>query len=486
LYAALILTAACAHQPVVQPDTAHQLHPAIVETPPFTPAGKLASVADIIEKSLPGVVLLINYRPDGKVGYGAGIIVDDGGRVLTNLHVVANAQNLAALLFDPERVSYTPEDGGLSRYLFEYSNRLIGARLVRGDPTVDLAIVEIDADTRDYPKLEFGDVKIRHGEQVFVLGHPKETVWSFTSGYVSAVHHRTIQHDAAVNVGNSGGPLLNTEGKVIGINTSRLFGGADGVGFARPISMASRLVDRVGSGGEMVEFDLSTPEKAARTCARAVELASPDALNCIDWEKTYGLAVDLVANARNISRDEARALIGKKDDFIAKLLKRSLAILSLGPGTRQLDAIARNLIAGKIGSEGQTVALSKTARQEIIQGAMHKISPEEEKYHLEVNQRFLKRHGLKVDTRNTESFRQVFKMGVRVDKVEIERKTLAWISITGRNMDGSQYRLSQLRALSIGVWRERPYPSPEELASLPKGWPPPLYDYKDLQKVSVE
>jgi len=478
---ALLYLAGCTPVRVAQPEIVHNVHPTIYKEKTEQRTDK-PSVADIIEKSLPGVVLLLNYRPDGKLGYGSGIIIDDGGLVLTNLHVVANAKNLAALLFDPDRVSYTPEDGGLGRYLFEYSNQMIGARLISGDPTVDLALVEVDSTTQAFPKLTFSTSKIRHGEQVFVLGHPKETVWSFTSGYVSAVHHRTIQHDAAVNVGNSGGPLLNLAGEVIGINTSRLFGGADGVGFARPISMASRLVDHLGGGGDMVEFDLSTPEKAARTCARAVELASPDTLNCFDWRRTYRLAAELLERDRKIPPEEAKSLIGCRKKFIARLLHHSLSILPEKAGGRSIEFHASNLIAGAVGQE-ETV--SKSTRQKIIQGAMPKLTTRQE-YRLKVNQRFLKKHGLKIDTRNAGSFQQVFKMGIRINQVKPVGKDLAWISITGRNLDGSQYQLSQLRARTTGAWLERPYPSRDELSSLPDGWPPPLYNHTDLSQVAAE
>jgi S1-C subfamily serine protease len=69
------------------------------------------SIPDAIDRSLPGVVLLLNSRSNGKTGFGAGIILDNQGLVLTNLHVVANARSLGTLFYKPDRVSYMPSDG---------------------------------------------------------------------------------------------------------------------------------------------------------------------------------------------------------------------------------------------------------------------------------------------------------------------------------------------------------------------------------------
>ncbi|MBI3182264.1 MAG: trypsin-like peptidase domain-containing protein [Myxococcales bacterium] len=109
------------------------------------------SIEDLVEAALPSLVLLLNTRPDGKRSYGSGLLLDDQGTVLTNLHVVANAESLSAMLYRADRVSYTPADGGLWRFLFENSHEIKGAFLVRADPTLDLAVVRVDADTSALP-----------------------------------------------------------------------------------------------------------------------------------------------------------------------------------------------------------------------------------------------------------------------------------------------------------------------------------------------
>src|SRR5439155_16992393 len=103
------------------------------------------------------------------------------------------------------------------------------------------------ADTARYVRLPFREAPPLLGERVIALGHPKETVWSFTTGVVSSLHSGMIQTDAAINQGNSGGPLIDSEGRVIGINTSKLVGDAQGIGFARPIALAKGLIDGVSA-----------------------------------------------------------------------------------------------------------------------------------------------------------------------------------------------------------------------------------------------
>jgi S1-C subfamily serine protease len=209
-----------------------------VYVPAPAPASSQPLTAGWTQRILPAVVLLLNRRPDGKTVYGAGLVLDGEGRVLTSLHVVEGAASLGAMTYDPERTSYTAFDGGLTRYIEENRGAIVPAALVRSDADADLAVVRIDADTRALPHLPMRREPVALGERVVAVGHPGESVWSLTLGIVSALHRGAIQHDAALTDGNSGGPLLDAEGRVVGINTSKLLGGIDRVGFARPIAMA--------------------------------------------------------------------------------------------------------------------------------------------------------------------------------------------------------------------------------------------------------
>ncbi len=120
-------------------------------------------MVEVVDSALPAVVLLLNTRPDGTTTYGAGLILGKDGRVLTNYHVIEGAKSLGAMLYKPGRVSYTPMDGGLSRYIFENQKDIVTTTLVAGDATSDLAIVKVDADTSKLPVLAFSKEKVRPG-----------------------------------------------------------------------------------------------------------------------------------------------------------------------------------------------------------------------------------------------------------------------------------------------------------------------------------
>ncbi|MDZ7816887.1 MAG: trypsin-like peptidase domain-containing protein [Planctomycetota bacterium] len=161
-------------------------------------------------------------------GTGSGFFVSAKGFIITNYHVVAGAEKITVNLAD---------------------DRVLEAE-VRGEaPNLDLAVVKVEGE--GYPFLEFGDSdEMRIGETVLAIGSPFGYRHTVTAGIVSAQAYVDmkntqledfIQTDAAVNPGNSGGPLLNLEGKVVGVNTaiSSKSGGYDGISFAIPSNFVS-------------------------------------------------------------------------------------------------------------------------------------------------------------------------------------------------------------------------------------------------------
>jgi serine protease Do len=200
-------------------------------------------------EALSGVVLVLNHRTDGKLGFGAGVVINETGLVLTSRHVVANAVSLEVMLYDPARAGYVPLDGGLMRYLEENRASLFAAREVRVDEAQDLSLIQLEGDGSPTAPLRFRNSPVEIGERVFALGHPREAVWSFTSGVVSSIRPGAIQHDAAISNGNSGGPLIDEQGRVVGINTNQVVGGADRIGFARPVALCAVLL-ALGARGE--------------------------------------------------------------------------------------------------------------------------------------------------------------------------------------------------------------------------------------------
>ena len=170
-------------------------------------------------------------------GVGSGFIIESNGFILTNAHVVEGANTIYVTLTDKR----------------EYKAKLLGM-----DKRTDVAVVKIDA--RDLPKLPLGDSsRVRVGEWVLAIGSPFGLENTVTAGIVSAKSRDTgdylpfIQTDVAVNPGNSGGPLLNTAGQVIGIN-SQIFsrsGGYMGISFAIPIDEAMRVAEQLRANGKM-------------------------------------------------------------------------------------------------------------------------------------------------------------------------------------------------------------------------------------------
>ncbi len=164
-------------------------------------------------------------------GRGSGFIVSKDGHILTNNHVIEQA----------DKITVTFSDGSV------YDAKVLGK-----DPTFDLAVLKIEG-KKDFPILELGDSeKTEVGEWVVAIGNPFGLEHTVTVGVISAknrsVHAENVnfdgflQTDAAINPGNSGGPLLDINGKVVGIN-SAIIPYAQGIGFAVPINMAKQVMD---------------------------------------------------------------------------------------------------------------------------------------------------------------------------------------------------------------------------------------------------
>lgn len=167
---------------------------------------------------------------------GSGFVIDGDGFIMTNAHVVANAQRVQVLL------PLTTDDGSIRSALSSKQN-VVPARLVGISNELDLALLKVDNVTLPaLPLASYSDV--RQGETVFAFGSPSGLRRTLTHGLVSAVARQPdpdspliyLQTDAPINPGNSGGPLVNIKGEVVGINTFIMSqsGGSDGLGFAIP------------------------------------------------------------------------------------------------------------------------------------------------------------------------------------------------------------------------------------------------------------
>jgi S1-C subfamily serine protease len=174
-------------------------------------------------------------EPIPREGTGSGSVIDQKGYVLTNYHVIKNANELSVTLADGSN----------------YRGDIIGV-----DPENDLAVIKFDPQGRRLATISFGSsANLRVGQKVLAIGNPFALDRTLTTGIVSGLGRpvRTdtgllikemIQTDASINPGNSGGPLLNSKGEMIGINTMIYSpsGGSVGIGFAVPVDTAKRVV----------------------------------------------------------------------------------------------------------------------------------------------------------------------------------------------------------------------------------------------------
>jgi len=235
-------------------------HPALTQA-----GGAAANIADIAEKAMPAVVnisltklskvqgqmpfpFFFGPGPDQQErreqGVGSGVIVSTDGYVITNNHVVSDAQEIKVTLYD---------------------KREFDAEVVGTDPKSDVAVIRIKAAPNDLKPIAIGDSsRIRLGDVVLAIGNPFGVGQTVTMGIVSAKgradvgiiaggYEDFIQTDAAINPGNSGGALVNMEGQLIGINTAILSrsGGYQGIGFAIPTNMVSPIMESLKKFGKV-------------------------------------------------------------------------------------------------------------------------------------------------------------------------------------------------------------------------------------------
>ena len=170
-------------------------------------------------------------------GLGSGFIIDESGYIVTNNHVVAGADKIKVILKD---------------------KRGFDAKIVGLDPNTDLALIKITPDNH-LPTIELGDSDaLKVGEWVVAIGNPFGLEHTVTAGIISAKgrvigsgpYDDFLQTDASINPGNSGGPLIDMQGKVVGINTAIIAGG-QGIGFAIPVNLAKGIIEQLRAKGKV-------------------------------------------------------------------------------------------------------------------------------------------------------------------------------------------------------------------------------------------
>lgn len=187
----------------------------------------------VAEKTTAGVVTILTDS-----GSGSGIVYGKDGLIVTNYHVIDNIKNIRVLLSD---------------------KRIFNGTVLGYDVESDIAVIKINAEDLPTAKLADSD-NLEVGEKVIAIGNPFGFDHTVTTGIVSATHRSKgptiyrdfIQTDANINPGNSGGPLINLKGEVIGLNTFVISGAnTPGLGFAIPINLVKKVVDKLLKYGEV-------------------------------------------------------------------------------------------------------------------------------------------------------------------------------------------------------------------------------------------
>lgn len=413
---------------------------AVVAAPPPKPQSA------ILAEALPAVVLIVTEKPNRKIGFGAGLIVprEAHAYVVTNRHVVAEALKIGVFFWSPSFTTYIPQEGGLDRFLFERERDMRGARVVRMDAGLDLAVLDVAGPMPTIKPPKFRDTPLVQGEPVTALGHPSETLWTFTTGVVSAVRADIVQTDAAINPGNSGGPLIDARGEIVGINTSRLFGATQGIAFARPAAHVRAFVE--GATAPFVA-DRSTPEKTVHSCIRAFELAQSNAFaDCLDPES------------------DARA-------------HREIYALIL-PSLTPADAAA---IKKYLPTDVGTVAHSRVETALRYEQAFSRDPPELKQRKAEAaTMQLLEQANI------SDEQLQLARHGARVDAQTPIDDHRRWMVVAKRSGDGTVQRESWLLVTCNGGWCIREIPFPEDEKTRPADFPALEATWDELIKQRAE
>jgi len=320
-------------------------------------AGQL-TIGEIYRNVAPGVVQITAtsevvtpadpfFNPFGPTvqtqkALGSGFVIDKAGHIVTNYHVIAGAKSV--------QVSFS-------------NNESFKATIVGADPTTDLAVVRVSAGARALTPLTLGDSdRVQVGDQVVAIGNPFGLSRTVTSGIVSALQRQiispnqytidhVIQTDAAINHGNSGGPLLDMTGRVIGVNAQIDTGntgeqGNVGIGFAIPSNTVSTVIGQILKTGHAQHPLLGIePQTITPTLARLLHLPIANGMLIAKVEPGSGAAkAGLEGGTTQVTVSGESYVVG--GDVIARIDGQQVSSL----------AVLRDLVAAK--KPGDTMTLT--------------------------------------------------------------------------------------------------------------------------------
>jgi serine protease Do len=300
------------------------------------------------QQGKPGMPQMKPQRPNQKAqAVGTGFIVDAKGWIVTNYHVAGKADSITVTLTD---------------------GRKLPAKMVGGDEKTDLALLKVESD-KPLPFVSFGDAtKVRVGQAVMAVGNPFGLGGTVTTGIVSArgrdIHSGPfddyIQTDAAINRGNSGGPLFDMDGNVIGINTAIFSptGGNIGLGFAIPSSLAEPVVAQLKANGRVERGLLGVQIQPVTE-----DLAKSMSLDSEKGALVAQVTPDSPALAAGIKSGDVIKSVDGKD--IASIRDLTRMISAVKPGTSVKLGVWRDgkdmTVNAKIGDQKDEAKVVKTS-----------------------------------------------------------------------------------------------------------------------------
>jgi serine protease Do len=317
--------------------------PKLPEAP--LPGREWQSVSATAKRVLPAVVCIEGQQKakrDDDPGFGSGVLVSADGAILTSNHVVKDLREVEVTLHDGRK--FTSAD-------------------IRRDPKTDLALVKIEA-KEPLPFLEFGDSDAMEvGDRVLAVGAPFGLTGSVSSGIVSAKSRKNLklnqfedflQTDAAMNPGNSGGPLVSMDGRVIGLTAAikTRSGGFQGVGLAVSSNLAKRVADELSKNGVVKRAVLGIT-------ARDLDAAT---IKKIGGKPTAGAVVTQVtdgspADQAGVNAGDVITKVNDKPVRDARELQAAISALEVGKVADVLLWRDGKLFVGKLTAEEERVAL---------------------------------------------------------------------------------------------------------------------------------
>ena len=308
-------------------------------------------------------------------GLGTGMIIDSQGHVLTNYHVVGNADKIDVLLSD---------------------GNSFHAKLVGSDPKTDLAVIKISA-KEPLPFVTFGDSdKVEVGEWVVAIGHPRGLDQTVTQGIISAKHRRGItdpssyqdflQTDAAINPGNSGGPLLNLRGDVVGVNTIIVSGsgGFEGIGLSIPSNISRHVAKLLIAHGKVERGWIGI----------SAQDLTPESAKNLATETRKGILIgDVVkggpADKAGIKKNDVVIAFQGKEVSNAATLRNEISLSPIGKDIRMviLRGGRKQEATVRIGDSKDAVkALSTSVRERLGVDVRSLTQKEADKFRLNINE----------------------------------------------------------------------------------------------------